>query len=46
MIILTIAVVLVAAIIALGAIVRQDGYGHRTAPRSHVDPYPTHNPFI
>ena len=41
---LIIATVFVA--VALGAIVRQDGYGHRPAPRSHVDPYPTHNPFI
>ncbi|MEO6470180.1 MAG: hypothetical protein ABIR57_00070 [Aeromicrobium sp.] len=39
---LIVAVVLIAIISAVAAILPQDGYGHRPAPRSHLDAFPTH----
>lgn len=42
---LIIALVLVGLIVALGAVLSQDGYGHRPAPRSHLDPFDPFDPF-
>ena len=38
--------VLIGLILAISAIVPQDGYGHRPVPRSHIDPYSNPNRFI
>ncbi|MBC7594654.1 MAG: hypothetical protein H7288_12065 [Kineosporiaceae bacterium] len=43
---LIIAAALVGIIFGVAAILPNDGYGHRPVPRSHVDSYPTHNPFL
>ena len=43
---LLVAAIFIGITFGLAAVVRQDGYGHRPAPRSHIDSFNPTNPFV